>query len=92
MAAKQEGTNVIARLLCGAALLGLFGAPALAQQGQVTIIGKDGQVTTSAMPTDAKMVKMMHKMGHVMGKGPLMVWMDDKGSMHVCSCGEKDRQ
>jgi hypothetical protein len=79
---------VIARLLCGAALLGLICAPALAQQGQVTIIGKDGQVTSSAMPTDAKMVKMMHKMGHVMGKGPLMVWMDDKGVMHVCSCGE----
>lgn len=82
---------MIARLLCGAALLGLISSPALAE-GQVTIIGKDGQVTTSAMPTDAKMMKMMHKMGHVMGKGPLMVWMDDKGSMHVCSCGEKDRQ
>ena len=78
---------MIARLFCGAALLGLICSPALAD---VTIIGKDGQVTTSAMPTDPKMVKMMHKMGHVMGKGPLMVWMDDKGSMHVCSCGEKD--
>jgi hypothetical protein len=79
---------VIARIFCGAALLGAICSPALALQGQVTIIGKDGQVTTSAMPTDAKMVKMMHKMGHVMGKGPLMVWMDDKGTMHVCSCGE----
>ena len=80
---------MIARLICGAALLGVICSPALAE-GQVTIFGKDGQVTTSAMPTDAKMMKMMHKMGHVMGKGPLMVWMDDKGSMHVCSCGEKD--
>ncbi len=81
---------MIARLLCGAALLGLICAPAFAQHGQVTIFGKDGQATTSAMPTDAKMVKMMHKMGHAMGKGPLMVWMDEKGSMHVCSCGERD--
>jgi hypothetical protein len=71
---------VIARLFSGAALLGMICSPALA--GQVTIIGADGQVTSSAMPTNAKMVKMMHKMGHVMGKGPLMVWMDDKGSMH----------
>jgi hypothetical protein len=30
---------------------------------------------------------MMHQRAHVM-KGPLMVWMDEKGSMHVCSCGE----
>jgi hypothetical protein len=44
------------------------------------------------MPTDAKMVKMMHQKGHVMGNGPLMVWMDDKGSMHVCSRGEKNRE
>jgi hypothetical protein len=66
-------------------------APALAQQGPVTIIGKDGQVTTAPMPTDAKMVKMMHRMGHIMGKGPLMVWMDDKGLMHVCNCGEYDK-
>jgi hypothetical protein len=87
---QQEGTNVIARLLCGAALLGALYSPAFAEQGQVTIIGKDGQATTEAMPTDPKMVKMMHHMGHAMGKGPLMVWMDDKGSMHVCSCGEKD--
>ena len=81
---------MIARLICGAALLGVICSPALAQQGQVTIFGKDG-VTTGAMPTDAKMVKMMHQKGHVMGKGPLMVWMDDKGSMHVCSCGERNR-
>jgi hypothetical protein len=79
---------VIARLFCGAALLGVICSPAFAQQGQVTIFGKDG-VTTSPMPTDAKMVKMMHQRGHVM-KGPLMVWMDDKGSMHVCSCGERE--
>jgi len=78
---------VIARLFCGAALLGAICSPALAQHGQVTIFGKDGQVTTSAMPTDAKMVKMMHQRAHAM-KGPLMVWMDEKGSMHVCSCGE----
>ena len=82
---------MIAKIFGGAALLGVICSPALAQLGQVTVIGKDGQVTTSAMPTDAKMVKMMHRMGHVMGKGPLMVWMDDKGSMHVCSCGESDR-
>ena len=48
-------------------------SPAFAEQGQVTIIGKDGQATTEAMPTDPKMVKMMHHMGHAMGKGPLMV-------------------
>ena len=82
---------MITRLFCGAALLGVVCSPAFAQQGQVTIIGKDGQVTTAAMPTDAKMVKMMHSKGHMMGKGPLMAWMDDKGSMHVCSCGENDR-
>lgn len=81
---------MIAKLFGGAALLAAICSPALA--GQVTIIGADGQVTTGAMPTDAKMVKMMHKMGHTMGKGPLMVWMDDKGSMHVCSCGENDRR
>jgi hypothetical protein len=81
---------VIARLICGAALLGAICAPALAQQGQVTIIGKDGQVTTSPMPTDSKMMKMMHQKSHVM-KGPLMIWMDNKG-MHVCDCGENDRK
>jgi hypothetical protein len=80
---------VIARLFCGAALLGLICSPALAQQ--VTIIGKDGQVTTSAMPTDSKMLKMMHKKGHIV-KGPLMIWMDNKGSMHICDCGENDRK
>jgi hypothetical protein len=80
---------VIAKSICGAALLGVICSPALAQSNrQVTTIGADGQVTTGAMPTDAKMMKMMHQKGHVMGKGPLMVWMDDKGSMHVCSCGE----
>ena len=81
---------MIARLLCGAALLGLICAPALAQQGQVTIVGKDGQVTTSAMPTNSKMVKMMHQKGHLM-KGPLMIWTDNKGT-HVCACGENDRR
>lgn len=80
---------MIARLFCGAALLGLICSPALAQQ--VTIIGKDGQVTTSAMPTDSKMLKMMHKKGHIV-KGPLMIWMDNKGSMHICDCGENDRK
>ncbi len=77
---------MIAKLFGGAALLAAICSPALA--AQVTIIGKDGQATTGAMPTDPKMVKMMHSKGHMMGKGPLMVWMDDKGSMHVCSCGE----
>lgn len=81
---------MIARLICGAALLGVICVPAFAQQGQVTIIGKDGQVTTSAMPTDAKMMKMMHQKSHVM-KGPLTIWMDNKG-MHVCDCGENDRK
>ncbi len=81
---------MIARLLFGAAVLGVICSPALAQQGQVWTFGKDGQATSGPMPTDAKMMKMMHRMGHVM-KGPLMVWMDDKGSMHVCSCGENDR-
>ncbi len=82
---------MIAKLFFGAALLGVLCSPALAQQGQVTIIGANGQVSTSAMPTDAKMVKMMHRKGHMMGKGPLMVWMDDKGSMHVCDCGDNGR-
>jgi len=80
---------VTAKLICGAALLGVICSPVLAQSNrQVTTIGADGQVTTGAIPTDANMTKMMHQKGHVMGKGPLMVWMDDKGSMHVCSCGE----
>jgi hypothetical protein len=91
MAGITGGTTVIAKLFCRAALLGVLCSPALAQQGQVTTIGANGQVSTSAMPTDAKMVKMMHRKGHVMGKGPLMVWMDDKGNMHVCDCGENDR-
>jgi hypothetical protein len=87
-------TFVIAKLSFGAALLAAACSPALAQmsvsKGQVLTIGQDGQVTSGAMPTDAKMMKMMHHMGKPM-KGPLMVWMDDKGHMMVCSCGENGR-
>jgi hypothetical protein len=53
---------------------------------QVLMIGADGHVTTGAMPTDSKMVKMMHSHGHIMGRS-LMLWRDDKG-IHACSaCG-----
>ncbi len=86
----KGGTTVIAKLFCGAALRGVLCAPALAQslgKGQMMKIGADGQVTTAAMPTDAKMMKMMHSKAHAMGKGTLTVWMDDKGRMMVCSCG-----
>jgi hypothetical protein len=82
---------MIAKLFGGAVLLAVVCSPALAQQGQVTTIGKDGQATAGPMPTDPKMMKMMHSRGHMMGKGPLMVWMDGKGNMHVCDCGENDR-
>jgi hypothetical protein len=53
---------------------------------QVLVIGSDGHVTTGGMPTDSKMLKMMHGHGHVMGRS-LMLWRDDKG-IHACSgCG-----
>ena len=52
----------------------------------VLMIGPDGHVTTGAMPTDSRMVKMMHSHGHLMGRS-LMLWRDDKG-IHACSdCG-----
>jgi hypothetical protein len=53
---------------------------------QVLMIGSDGHVTTAAMPTDSRMLKMMDSHGHVVGRS-LMLWRDDKG-IHVCSsCG-----
>jgi hypothetical protein len=80
-----------AKLLCGAALVAVLCSPALAQtlsKGMILKIGPDGQVATGTMPTDAKMLRMMHSQSHAMGSGTLTVWMDDKGRMMVCSCGE----
>jgi hypothetical protein len=84
---------MIAKLICGVALLAVACSPALAQlslgNGQVLTIGPNGQVTSGSMPTDAKMIKMMHQRGHTMKS--VMVWMDENGRMRVCDCGENDR-
>jgi hypothetical protein len=81
---------MIAKLFCGAAVLALACSPALAQmsmsKGQVTTIGTNGQATTGAMPTDAKMLKMMHSRGKPLGKS-VTFWMDDSGHMMMCYCG-----
>ena len=85
---------MITKMLGGVALLAMACSPAFAQmslsKGQVATIGADGQITTGAMPTDPKMMKMMHSRGKAMGK-TVMIWMDDKGHMRICDCGENDR-
>jgi hypothetical protein len=80
---------MIAKLFGGVAALALACSPALAQmsmsKGQVTTISPNGQITSGAMPTDPKVMKMMHSRARPMGKS-VMMWMDDKGRMMWCDC------
>ncbi len=51
-------------------------------RGQMMYISPNGQVTTTSVPTDAKMVKSMHRGMHGMSRG-MVIWMDQAGRMHV---------
>jgi hypothetical protein len=76
---------MIAKMLCGAALAAVLCSPALAQtlqlgQGQMLRVSPSGQVSIMPIPTDTKMVKMMHR-GSKMMKGGTVLFMDG-GQIH----------
>lgn len=78
---------MLSRMLHGAVVLAVICTPAMAQtmtlaKGQMLKVGPDGQVTIGAMPTDAKMVRAMHRRGKAMSGG-FVAWMNEQGQIYM---------